>query len=300
MHYAKKITRFILQQSLTVENIKIKDIYKYLEHIREKNTESSYNNELSSMKIFFNYLSAENLNSELQRINRFKSLKYNKLPVCTNKKDAFKIELLVKNSTKFDYYEKLILILIMNHGMIPKDILELKTGDINLKDSTVRFVKNNKEVQLSLYTYDKICFFNYYEEKYQTINESLLIDKRGKAIKKHHITKVFEKLEGYDIYTNPTKLRNRFILDCLNAGIPEIYIANYVGIENIKQIMRFNTLTDKFLKEGQLEINKLRVRMGDNKNGKIIKCRRPITSLRIIREGREDTDVGSIIKQIYN
>lgn len=300
LHYAQKFNRFISQQSLDSESVKVKDIYIYLEQIKDKKTKSSYNSELSSMKIFFNYLSIENTNPELQRINYFKSLKFNKLPVCTSKKDTNKIDLLIKNSTKFDYYEKIILILIMNHGMIPKDIIELKMSDVDLKNSTVRFVKNHKELQLSLYKYDRTCFFNYYEEKYQSMNEFLLLDKKNKVIKKHHIAKVFEKLKRYDIRTNPTKLRNRFVLDCLNAGIPEIYIANYMGIDNIKQIIRFNTLTDNFLQNGQLEINKLRVRVGDNENGKITKCRGSITPLRIVQEGRKDTSAGSIIKQIYN
>lgn len=233
-YYARKFSRYLDQQALDINTIKAKDIYGYLEQTRQKNENSTYNSELSSIKLLFSYLSERYSNPVLKILEQSKPLKFKKLPRCTDLKATFKIEMLLRNSTKIEDFEKIILSLIMNHGMNPLDIIQLKIEDINLNNSILSYSKNNITLQIDLFNEEKNYFFNYFRNKHSGIKDQLLIDNKDKTIKKHHINKLFKKLESYDIYTTPIELRNRFILDSLNCGIPAIYVATYVGLTNLK------------------------------------------------------------------
>lgn len=229
-------------------------------------------------------------NPVLKILEQSKPLKFKKLPRCTDLKATFKIEMLLRNSTKIEDFEKIILSLIMNHGMNPLDIIQLKIEDINFKHSVLSYSKKDITLHLDLFSEDKNHFFNYFRNKHSGIKDQLLIDNKDKTIKKHHINKLFKKLESYDIYTNPTELRNRFILDSLNCGIPAIYVATYVGLTNLNQILRFESLTDEYILNGKIEINKLRTKEGHN-HGKIKQNRRSIIPLQINVKRRKNTNI---------
>lgn len=288
-YYARKFSQYLDQQALDIDTIKTNDIYHYLEQTRQKNENSTYNSELSSIKVLFSYLSEKYSNPVLKKPAQFRSLKFKKLPCCTNLEAIFKIEMLLRNSTKIEDFEKIILLLIMNHGMNPVDIIQLKIEDINFKDSILSYSKNNITLCIKLFNEDQNHFFNYFKNKHHGINDQLLIDMKYKSIKKYHIHKLFKKLERYDIYTNPTQLRNRFILDSLNVGIPALYVATYVGITSLNQILRFETLTDEYILKGKIEINKLRMKEGYN-HGKIKQNRGSSIPLQINVKRREDTN----------
>lgn len=298
-YYARKFKRFLKHQSLEIENIKTNDLYCYLEQARLKKEKSTYNTELSSIKILFRYLSEQYSNPELMRPAQIKSLKFKKLPRSTSLKAVFKIEMLLKNSTKLENYEKIILLLILNHGMNPMDIIDLKITDMDFKESAIAYSKNHQKVYIKLFSDDEVHFFNYFKSNHHKINDQLLIDIKSKKIKKHHIYKVFKKIESYDIHTNPTELRNRFILDSLNVGIPAIYVAKYIGVSNLNQIFRFESLTDDYILNGKIEINKLRLKEG-KLNGERKRNRRNSEPIRITVKRTEDTDTRNTAKQVYN
>lgn len=128
-------TEFSIEE---VEDIKAIHIKKYIQHRQQLAEEKpiTINNNIATLKVFFNYLVDEEFIEELENpMRRIKSLKEEKRVIVTfNDSEVKRIINDVQEETFYNIRDKLILIMLFDTGIRVSELCDIKNDDITTKN----------------------------------------------------------------------------------------------------------------------------------------------------------------------
>lgn len=191
-----------------------------------------------------------------------------KLPKTINDFQIQQLLLILDNTKLFDPVGQFTLRLLINHGMSPKEITNMRVDNIDFQKGMIlyRDEEDNLMRMLVMIKSDFEWLINYLHSPDFDINNPSIIQLKKQTIKTHHIQKYCKELGiKAKMHLNPTILRNTFIRQCLANGMSELYLMLYMGFKNINTVARYQTINFTRLLQNHLPfVNQLRTMIVDS------------------------------------
>lgn len=260
---SSSITRYTnIVKRFTMHCRRIDDLTKkapYYSFFKESERDSSATLNLKKTAIkHFAYMLKEKLGLNCNMVFAYK--RYSRLPIIPSTRDLNLLPLILKHGNLNDQ-QRLAIKLVINHGLSSKDIVALDMK--NVLSPQVLIISRNSmpDIHLSL-SYDQSCLLLRHIQSraiVHTTTDALFIGKTGKRIDNRYIAYILARINSlYNTKFTVTKLRNQFIVDCMDSGIDEIYIAAYMGTKSLKHLYRYRCYSKKAISQAQRYITKER------------------------------------------
>jgi len=238
--YSQHFQRFLkYYPKIRPEKITVSQIRDYIQYLikTRKYSESSQNQAINALKIYFNDVLSRNIDEYyLPRPRRTK-----KILVVISEND---VSIILKCITSIK--EKCMISLIYSAGLTPSEIIYLKISDIDSEKMRIFIssAKGNKDRYVILS--DKILrLLKDYYKKYKP-DYCIFEDKNGKQCSKRTMQKVFQKAvidSGINEKATLTILKNSFVIHLLEKGTDMRYIQKILGHKNIKTTEIYTHIT---------------------------------------------------------
>jgi len=214
------------------------------------NLSSTVNYKKSALKKIIRFLQQFDEKQFDYNFSRLKRSTYERLPQILFDPDIERIRLIVRNSEHFELLEKLIISLAVNHGVIPNELQQIKFSDVDLLDQSI-ISKTNGQQRFMFLTDTDIKYLDEYLANIEEFDlDNFLLSNSNQPIAYHHL---IQPLKHLSTYFNQSitfrKLRNSFIVSCLQQNLNYIVIKNYLGIKNVKAIERYERMNFHRLRE---------------------------------------------------
>ncbi len=293
-----------------------KVIIDYLETRKGQEDRLAPSSNLMMLRTFFNFLQRDKILLRNPMTNIIKN--YNKSEIefkpdeelkFLNKQEIYSINRLINVKTLRGRRTKLIFLLIIDCGLLPKEIVSLNVDDINLDSSYLNLKTNfkllNRRLPFSRTTCDvirKYMDYNYLMAKFGPVVRSLEEPKNGTTIKS--IYKTIEKLSKYINKTvNSTILRDSYAVNYLKETGNITSLSNQLGVsyqyckkryKNIfkkeeprclSNILKNELYAEGFLNPGELIKKKRKVIMKEVRKLKVTSGINNLNASRILLEG---------------
>lgn len=208
-----------------------------------ENLNSTLNYKKAALKKFIRFLQQVDEEQFDYNFSRLKRSTYERLPQILFDPDIERIRLIVRNSEQFKLLDKLIICFVVNHGAIPNELQQIKFSDVDLLDQSITSTTNGQRRFMFL-TETDIKYLDDYLASIDDYNlDYFLLSNSDQPIAYHHLR---EPLKQLSTYFNQSitfrKLRNSFIVSCLQQNLNYIVIKNYLGIKSVKASKQLNAM----------------------------------------------------------
>lgn len=239
-----------------------KSVYDYLYTCHQTQSYGTNNYYRNALRCYFKYLSDTN-QSNIHDLINLKNKRYSFLPKFTTKDRVFAFTYRTLRDNKLSAMEKLVVLLIKNHGIQNKFFPHIKVSDYELYHNRLRCP--HMEIELS--SQEQYYIQLHILEKGQVSErEHLFTNRYGMAITSHWISSLFSRLQKrYGITMTSSMLRNYFVIECINHNMPLLFISRYIGrtfLTSNSSIFKLQFFSERILMEKQQIINDLRDRIG--------------------------------------
>ncbi len=237
--------------------VKITDLRKYLEYIKDKNSLSpaSVSNKIAVIKSFFRYLSENSLIDSNPAVLLRLPRKPRKIPKFLNDIELAKLlaipdRVSLKKSTLRD---KLVLYLLAYAGLRKSELLNLNWDDINLgsKYLIVRNGKNKTDRIIPLHKSIISLLDEYLSTRLPLENKALLISNQSNRLSSTSLEYLFRKYLKFSGLENKRytlhSLRHTFATRLLNKNVSLFKIKNLLGHKSIESTEIYLHTTGKEL-----------------------------------------------------
>lgn len=255
--YSRDIRDFIIyidnEDIRYVSDDKFREYLQYL--YNNYSNKSTISRKISSIRALYNYLVQKGYTKK----NFFKEVKVPKrkrdLP---NFLTTEEVEALITSSSSDVYGDRdvLILELLYGTGVRVSELVNIKLGDINMDNRSIRILgKGNKERIVLYGRYADEALGVYLDNSYRELNrkgsEYLLLNKNGDRISDRYVRKIIErKARECDIgkRVSPHTLRHTFATDMLNNGADLISVKDLMGHNSINTTSIYTHITDDHIR----------------------------------------------------
>lgn len=246
----KAFVRFLEQDNVSIEDIKVSDIQRYILYLkRDKGlSPGTINAYISSIKFFYTHILDKDWDSK--KIPRMKRI--HKLPVVPSREDV----LALLNATD-NLKHKAILLLIYGSGLRVSEVAKLRIRDICSKTMRVR-IENAKHGtnRYSILSNEALKVLREYFKKYILQTDYSIDDwlfpgrdsSKHLSVKtiKNTIIKIRDKL-NLDKNISAHTLRHCFATHALEDGVDPVIIQQLLGHKNFKTTTIYLHMTSKSL-----------------------------------------------------
>lgn len=261
-----------------VEDIKPLHIKKYIQHRQQLAEEKAItiNNNIATLKVFFNYLVDEEFLDESDNpIRRIKSLKEEKRVIVTfNDSEVKRIINDVQEETFYNIRDKLILIMLFDTGIRVSELCDMKNDDITTrnilvhgKGSKQRLVYISKTMRKYMRKYER-AKQERFEHKYpEEVADYYFLDQCAMKLHRSRINKILKEHCNNvgvreEIRCSPHDCRHYYAQKQLRNGIDVYSLSRLLGHYDTQ-------MTAKYLRgleqESILEIGRLHSPLNDTK-----------------------------------
>lgn len=255
--YSRDIRDFIIY--INNEDIRYVSDDKFREYLQylysNYSNKSTISRKISSIRALYNYLVLKGHTKK----NFFREVKVPKrkrdLP---NFLTTEEVEALITSSSSDVYGDRdvLILELLYGTGVRVSELVNIRLGDINMDDRSIRILgKGNKERIVLYGRYADEALSVYLDNSYRVLNrkgsEYLLLNKNGDRISDRYVRKIIErKARECDIgkRVSPHTLRHTFATDMLNNGADLISVKDLMGHNSINTTSIYTHITDDHIR----------------------------------------------------
>ena len=253
-----------------VESVRAIHIKSYIQMCQGtgKEINSTINNNIATLRVFFHYLVDEEYIEELENpIRRIKNLKEEKTVIVTFNDDEVKRILNdVKEETYSNLRDKLILILLFDSGVRVSELCDIKINDvarkhilIHGKGSKQRLVYISNLMRRYMRKYEKAKEERFKRKETDEIEDYYFLDQSAKRLSRSRINKILKEHCNNvgvrkEVRCSPHDCRHYFAQKQLRNGIDIYSLSRLMG--------HFDTqITSKYLRgleqEDILEIGRL-------------------------------------------
>ncbi len=242
------------------KKVKITDLRKYLEYIKDKNSlsHSSVSNKIAIIKSFFRYLKENNFVDSSPAVLLKLSKKPRKIPKFLNDIELAKLlaspdRVKDKRFRKFIIRDKLILYLLAYTGLRKSELINLDWEHINLgsKYLIVRKGKNKTDRIIPLHKTVTKLLDEYLSIRLPLKNKALFLSERGNRISPTSLDCLFKRYLKFSGLVNKKytlhTLRHTFATRLLNKNVSLFRIKNLLGHRSIESTEIYLHTTSKEL-----------------------------------------------------
>ena len=255
--YSRDIRDFIIyidnEDIRYVSDDKFREYLQYL--YNNYSNKSTISRKISSIRALYNYLVQKGHTKK----NFFREVKVPKrkrdLP---NFLTTEEVETLITSPSNDVYGDRdvLMLELLYGTGVRVSELINIRLGDINMDDRSIRILgKGNKERIVLYGRYAAEALGVYLDNSYRELNrkgsEYLLLNKNGDRISDRYVRKIIErKARECEIgkRVSPHTLRHTFATDMLNNGADLISVKDLMGHNSINTTSIYTHITDDHIR----------------------------------------------------
>lgn len=235
-------TEFKVEDVEEVEPIHIK---KYVQHRQQLGAEKpiTLNNNIATLKVFFNYLIEEEyLEEKNNPMRRIKSLKEEKRVILTfNDEEVKRIINDVKEETYSNIRDKLILIILFDTGIRVSELCNIKEVDISMrhilihgKGSKERLVYISKTMRKYMRKYEEAKKKRFSHKDSNEIEDYYFLDQSAKQLHRSRINKILKEHCNNagvreEVRCSPHDCRHYFAQKQLRNGIDVYSLSRLLG-----------------------------------------------------------------------
>ncbi|MER2000011.1 MAG: tyrosine-type recombinase/integrase [Lysinibacillus sp.] len=272
--------KFMLREFeiIEVEDVKPIHMKKYIFYKQQLGTqkEITINNNIATLKVFFNYLIDEEFIEEMNNpLRRIKTLKEEKRIIRTfNDEEVRRIINDVNEATYSNLRDKLILIMLFDTGVRVSELCDIKESDISArsilihgKGSKQRLVYISKTMRKYMRKYEEARKYRFRRKRPSEIEDYYFLDQSAKQLHRSRINKILkEHCDNVgvreEVRCSPHDCRHYFAQKQLRNGIDVYSLSRLLG--------HFDTqMTAKYLRgleqDSILEIGKSHSPLNDIK-----------------------------------
>ena len=252
------------------EKVTSMDIKKYIQHCQERGKEANItiNNQLATIKVFYQYLIDEEYMDERENpMRRIKNLKEEKRIIITfNDEEVKRILNDVKEETYSNVRDKLILIMLFDTGIRVSELCNIKNSDVTRtnilihgKGSKERLIYISKVMRRYMRRYEELKQERFKHKLDDEIEDYYFLDQSAEKLSRSRINKILKEHcknanVRKEVRCSPHDCRHYFAQKQLKNGIDVYSLSRLMG--------HFDTqITAKYLRGLEqteiLEIGKL-------------------------------------------
>lgn len=261
-----------------VEGVEPIHIKKYIQHRQKLGNEKpiTLNNNLATLKVFFNYLiDEEYLEEKDNPLRRIKSMKEVKRIILTfNDEEVRRIISDVKEETYSNIRDKLILIMLFDTGIRVSELCAIDKADVSMrhilihgKGSKQRLVYISKTMRKYMRKYEEAKQERFKHKQVDDVEDFYFLDQSAKQLHRSRINKILKEhcdnvgVRG-EVRCSPHDCRHYFAQKQLRNGIDVYSLSRLLGHFDVSE-------TSKYLKgleqDSILEIGRLHSPLNDIK-----------------------------------
>ena len=235
-----------------IKDVDVNLIRGYLKKLYDKKySPSSISRKVSSLKIYFNYLEAENKikNNPMTLIKKPKKEK--KLPNFLNYNDLEKLLNTPDKETEEGIRDLLILEMLYSTGIRVSELVNIEIKNINYGEHKILVIgKGNKERYVYYGTKCQNILNNYLKVRKANTNY-LLVNKHGNKLNERTVRKIIEettKKAGINVHVTPHVLRHTYATHMLNEGADLKSVGDLLGHENLSTTQIYTHVSNERLR----------------------------------------------------
>lgn len=245
-----------------IQSVKVYDIEDYIKKLNIEGLNStSIARKLTAIKSFHKYLFNKNYLKEdvSETIKRPKLSK--KLPMVLSVEEVDKL-LNIEINTIFDYRNKAMLELLYGTGLRISELLNLKVGDIDFENCTLRCIgKGSKERIVPIGEYI-ICSLNEYYNNSRSIllrnkvTDYIFLNKNGIKLSRVSFFRILKELafkNGIKKEISPHILRHSFATHILDGGGDLRVIQEFLGHADIETTKIYTHISNEKTKNDYIK-----------------------------------------------
>ena len=250
---------FLESESLDYKDIVYDDIRFYLMHLKEKkkDTNSTIDRKLSSLRSFYKFLANEKIVSSnvFSLVNGPKKQK--KLPRYFEYNELEELFNIPDTRLPLGQRDLLLLETLYATGIRVGELVNIKINDINRSNKTILILgKGNKERYVNYGQYCEEALDNYLKDGYNRLNLEkspyLFLNNNGKVLTERGVRYILDKIikkSSINKNISPHMIRHSFATHLLNNGCDLTTVQKLLGHESIKATQIYTHVTADRLKE---------------------------------------------------
>ena len=261
-NYEKDIIEFyefLNQENLNYKTIEYSDIRFYLMYLKDtkKDSNSSINRKLSSLRTFYKFLA----NEKVVKTNVFSMVngpkKQKKLPRYFEYNELEELFNIPDTRTPLGQRNLLLLEMLYATGIRVGELTSIKVQDIDLGSKSILILgKGNKEryVTFGDYCYDALtAYLNDGYKRLNIINTNyLFLNNNGQQLTERGVRYILDQIikkSSLNKNISPHMIRHSFATHLLNEGCDLTTVQKLLGHESIKATQIYTHVTTDRLKE---------------------------------------------------
>lgn len=234
------------EQGITdVEDVKPIHIKRYIKERQQlgKESNATINNNLATLKVFYQYLVDEEFIDELDNpMRRIRNLKEDKKVITTfNDEEVRRIISSMKEDTYYDVRNKLIVIMLFDCGLRVSELTDIKEGDISTrsilihgKGSKERLIYISKTMRKYMRKYEQMKKKRFKNKNEDEIESYYFLDQSAMKIHRSTVNKILKqhcKDVGVrkEIRCSPHDARHYFAQKQLRNGLDIYSLSRLLG-----------------------------------------------------------------------
>lgn len=233
-------------------------VNSYLKHLYDIDaSKSTISRKLSSLRNFYSYL----LKDGKVYMNYFEMVKNPKkdrsLPKFVSEVDVDKMFLIPDKRRAIGQRNLVIIRMLYATGVRVSELVNIRIGDININDRTIRILGkgskerlvlfgNNTLVDLNLYLSNGRCELNKENCEY------LFLNKDGRKLSSRYVRKIIDDLivkASIDMHVSPHMIRHTFATGMLNNGADLVTVKDLLGHESLNTTSIYTHVSDEKIRE---------------------------------------------------
>ena len=250
---------YLNKESLDFKSLEYTDIRFYLMYLKEekKDTNSSIDRKLSSLRSFYRFLANEKIvkNNVFSLVSGPKKQK--KLPRYFEYNELEELFNIPNKSTPLGQRDSLILELLYATGVRVGELVNIKVSDINESNKTIIILgKGNKERYANFGDYCEEALSLYLSDGYNRLNLKkspyLFLNNNGEKLTERGVRYILDQIIKKSSITkniSPHMIRHSFATHLLNEGCDLTSVQKLLGHESIKATQIYTHVTSDRLKE---------------------------------------------------
>ena len=251
--------KFIQKEALDFLKVEYSDIRFFLMYLKDerKDSNTSINRKLSSLRGFYKYLANEKLvdSNVFSLVNGPKKMK--KLPRYFEYNELEELFQVPDTRTAIGQRDLLILEMLYATGVRVGELVKIKVVDIDRGSKRILITgKGNKERLVSYGEYCEDALNHYLQDGYFSLNSKnsdyLFLNHNGDGITERGIRYILDQLiqkTSINKSISPHMIRHSFATHLLNNGCDLLTVQKLLGHESIKATQIYTHVTTDRLKE---------------------------------------------------
>lgn len=251
--HINKYLEYINEKNISYKNITKNEIISYLKYLDSlKLSNRSIANKLSSLRNFYDYLLDEKIinNNVFKNISNPKIDK--KLPNFLSYQELRCLLDSIEDSTFLGSRNKLIIELLYATGIRVSELVNIKIGDINQSDNSIRILGKGKKERIVYYGQYASCALDNYLSLREYSSDYLILNNKGNKITPRGIEGIIDKLSllcGVNNNVSPHTFRHTFATHLLNNGADIKTVQELLGHSSLNTTEVYTHITSEYLKK---------------------------------------------------